>query len=113
VPLVETIQAFLALQRAGKIRHYGVSNLDLADMQELWSVPGGPAVATDQLRSAGVHHVILNLKYGARDAAEVLDEIGQEVLPQLDASQQTAQSERGREQALVGRAKPEKTEIAS
>ena len=45
----ETIHAFLALQRAGKIRHYGVSNLDLADMRELWSVPGGPAVATDQL----------------------------------------------------------------
>lgn len=44
----------------------------------------------DGLRSAGVHHVILNLKYGARDAAEVLDEIGQEVLPLLDASQQTA-----------------------
>lgn len=44
----------------------------------------------DQLRWAGVHHVILNLKYGVRDAAEVLDEIGQEVLPQLDASQQTA-----------------------
>lgn len=49
VPLAETIHAFLALQRTGKIRHYGVSNLDLADMQELWSVPGGPAVATDQL----------------------------------------------------------------
>ena len=44
----------------------------------------------DELRWAGVHHVILNLKYGARDAAEVLDEIGQEVLLQLDASQQTA-----------------------
>jgi luciferase-type oxidoreductase len=44
----------------------------------------------DGLRSAGVHHVILNLNYGTRDAAEVLDEIGQEVLPQLDASQQTA-----------------------
>lgn len=44
----------------------------------------------DELRSVGVNHVILNLKYGARDAAQVLDEIGQEVLPQLDASQQTA-----------------------
>src|SRR4030095_14285459 len=43
------MRAFLALQRAGKIRHHGVSNLDLADMQELWSVPGGPAVATDQV----------------------------------------------------------------
>jgi len=49
VPLAETMEAFIALQRAGKIRHYGVSNLDLADMQELWSVPGGPAVATNQV----------------------------------------------------------------
>ena len=39
----------MALQQAGKIRHYGVSNLDLGDMQELWSVAGGSAVATDQL----------------------------------------------------------------
>jgi hypothetical protein len=53
----------------------------------------------DELRSAGVHHVILNLKYGARDAAEVLDEIGQEVLPQLNASQQTA-PERTRAQSI-------------
>ena len=49
VPLFETMEAFVALQQAGKIRHYGVSNLDLQDMQELWTVPGGSAVATDQL----------------------------------------------------------------
>jgi len=49
VPLAETIEAFVALQKVGKIHHFGVSNLDLADMQELWSVPGGPAVATNQL----------------------------------------------------------------
>jgi diketogulonate reductase-like aldo/keto reductase len=49
VPLAETIDAFVALQEAGKIRYYGVSNLDLADMQELWSVPGGSDVQTDQL----------------------------------------------------------------
>ena len=49
VPLAETIEAFVALQQAGKIKHYGVSNLDPADMQELWSVPGGPSVATNQL----------------------------------------------------------------
>jgi diketogulonate reductase-like aldo/keto reductase len=49
VPLAETMQAFMALQQAGKIRRYGVSNLDLADMQELWSVPGGREVQTDQL----------------------------------------------------------------
>ena len=39
----------MALQQAGKIHHYGVSNLDLAGMQELLSVPGGHAVATNQL----------------------------------------------------------------
>jgi diketogulonate reductase-like aldo/keto reductase len=49
VPFAETIEAFMALQKAGKIRHYGVSNLDLDDMQELASVPGGKGVATDQL----------------------------------------------------------------
>ena len=49
MPLAETIEAFEALQRAGKIRHYGISNFDLADMQELWSVPGGPAVASNQV----------------------------------------------------------------
>jgi len=37
------------------------------------------------LRSIGVHHVILNLKYGARSAGEVLEEIGLDVLPQLKA----------------------------
>ena len=33
----------------GKIRHYGVSNLALADMQELWSLPAGQNVATNQV----------------------------------------------------------------
>jgi diketogulonate reductase-like aldo/keto reductase len=49
VPLAETMDAFVALQQSGKIRHYGVSNLDLADLQELWAVPGGSATATDQV----------------------------------------------------------------
>jgi diketogulonate reductase-like aldo/keto reductase len=49
VPLEETLAGFLALQRAGKIRHFGVSNLDLADMQELWGLGGGQGVATNQL----------------------------------------------------------------
>lgn len=44
------------------------------------------------LRSIGVHHVILNLKYGARSAGEVLEEIGVEVLPQLKASQPASAS---------------------
>ena len=49
VPLAETLAAFMALKRAGKIRDYGVSNLDLADVEELWSAPGGPSAATDQV----------------------------------------------------------------
>jgi diketogulonate reductase-like aldo/keto reductase len=49
VPLGETMEAFTTLQQSGKIRHYGVSNLDLADMEELGSVPGAKAIATNQL----------------------------------------------------------------
>ena len=49
LPFGETLEGFLALQKAGKIRYYGVSNMDLDDMQELFSLPGGEAVATNQL----------------------------------------------------------------
>src|SRR4249920_4182339 len=35
VPFAETVQAFEALRAAGKIRHWGVSNLDTDDMEEL------------------------------------------------------------------------------
>jgi diketogulonate reductase-like aldo/keto reductase len=49
VPFAETLEALLALQTAGKIRHYGVSNLDLGDMQEWSKLPGGKGVAANQL----------------------------------------------------------------
>jgi diketogulonate reductase-like aldo/keto reductase len=49
VPLTETLDAFVALQRGGKIRHYGVSNFDLGDMEEWLRLAGGPATATDQV----------------------------------------------------------------
>lgn len=48
-PLADTVAAFEDLQRAGKIRAWGVSNLDRADMQELDAVPGGERCATNQL----------------------------------------------------------------
>jgi luciferase-type oxidoreductase len=35
----------------------------------------------EQLRHIGIHHVVLNLKYGKRPADEVLEEIGAFVLP--------------------------------
>jgi diketogulonate reductase-like aldo/keto reductase len=49
LPLAETMAAFLALQEAGKIRHYGVSNFDRSDMEELQSVKGAAAVAANQV----------------------------------------------------------------
>jgi diketogulonate reductase-like aldo/keto reductase len=49
VPLAETLEAFATLREAGMIRYYGVSNFDVSDMQELWSIPAGRHVATDQV----------------------------------------------------------------
>ena len=49
VPLAETVAGMEALKRAGKIRAWGVSNLDLDDMDELAAADGGAACATDQV----------------------------------------------------------------
>jgi diketogulonate reductase-like aldo/keto reductase len=49
VPLAETVAAFEALKRAGKIRHWGVSNFDTDDMEELLGIDGGGAVQTNQI----------------------------------------------------------------
>ena len=49
VPLAETVEAFEALQRQGKIRHWGVSNLDTELMRSLWELPGGRSAQTDQV----------------------------------------------------------------
>jgi diketogulonate reductase-like aldo/keto reductase len=48
IPLAETVEAMEALRKAGKIRHWGVSNLDAADMDELVAA-GGEACATNQV----------------------------------------------------------------
>ncbi|MGY5009293.1 aldo/keto reductase [Streptomyces sp. 900105755] len=48
-PLEETLAGFTDLMEAGKIRHWGVSNLDVADMAELATLPGGDAAAVDQV----------------------------------------------------------------
>ena len=49
VPLEETIEAVEKLQAQGKIRSWGVSNLDTADMQELDGLPGGGYAAVNQV----------------------------------------------------------------
>jgi diketogulonate reductase-like aldo/keto reductase len=49
VPLAETVEAFVRLVEQGKIRYFGVSNLDAAEMGEVRDLPGGDACATDQV----------------------------------------------------------------
>jgi diketogulonate reductase-like aldo/keto reductase len=49
VPLEETLHAFAALVKAGKTRYWGVSNFDVDDLKELFSLAGGDAVATNQV----------------------------------------------------------------
>ena len=48
-PLADTVAAFEELRAAGKIRAWGVSNLDHDDMQELWRVPHGGNCQTNQV----------------------------------------------------------------
>ena len=43
------VETFTELVSAGKIRHWGVSNFDLADMEELEALPGGKNVASNQV----------------------------------------------------------------
>ena len=39
--LSETVRGLKELQKEGLIRHWGVSNFDVTDLEELFSVPGG------------------------------------------------------------------------
>ena len=48
-PLAETVAAFERLRAEGKIRYWGVSNLDTADMRELAGVPAGGGCAANQV----------------------------------------------------------------
>jgi diketogulonate reductase-like aldo/keto reductase len=42
-PLAETVGAFAELLRSGKIRSWGVSNFDVADLEEVTAIAGPPA----------------------------------------------------------------------
>ena len=48
-PLAETVEAFERLREGGKIRYWGVSNFDTADMQELTRLPDGAHCAVNQV----------------------------------------------------------------
>ena len=49
VPLEETVAGFEELRRSGKIRHWGVSNFDVDDMEELLGMPEGENCVTNQV----------------------------------------------------------------
>lgn len=49
VPLRETLDGFDDLLRAGKIRHAGVSNFDVSDMEGLFRLDGAERIVTDQV----------------------------------------------------------------
>ena len=62
VPLGETIEAFVALQRAGKIRAWGVSNFDADDLDELEGLGLGLPVCNQvlyHLRERAIEHAVL------------------------------------------------------
>ncbi len=63
IPLEETVACMEQLKKEGKIRRWGVSNFDTADMEELWNVPGGKNCAVNQVlyhvASRGIEYDLL------------------------------------------------------
>jgi diketogulonate reductase-like aldo/keto reductase len=49
VPLQETVECMEKLIAQGKVRRFGVSNLDTDDMHELWQTKGGQACTVNQV----------------------------------------------------------------
>src|SRR6266702_2837893 len=48
-PLEETVETFEKLRSTAKIKRWGVSNLDVDDLEDLWSVTNGSNCATNQV----------------------------------------------------------------
>jgi diketogulonate reductase-like aldo/keto reductase len=63
-PLEDTVAGFDALQRDGKILSWGVSNFDVADLDELWNLVGPARIACNQvlyhLRERAIEHAVLS-----------------------------------------------------
>lgn len=63
VPLEETFRAFEDLLAAGKIRAYGVSNFDVDDLKEAWSILGPGKLACNQvlyhLGERAIEHAVI------------------------------------------------------
>ena len=48
-PLAETVRCLEDMKKKGKIRAWGVSNFDIDDCKELWSLPGGRNCQVNQV----------------------------------------------------------------
>ena len=61
--LAEVVEGMEAARAAGKIRAWGVSNFDVADMEELWRTPGGKNCLVNQvlyhMGSRGIDYSLL------------------------------------------------------
>jgi diketogulonate reductase-like aldo/keto reductase len=81
VPLAQTVTAFEELRAAGRIRAWGVSNFDAADMEELLAVPGGEHCAVNQvlyhLGSRGIEYGLLPLCRSGGIAVMAYSPVGQ------------------------------------
>jgi len=62
-PLAETVAAFEELERAGKIRSWGVSNFDAVDLDELVDAAGEGRIACNQvlyhLKERAIEHAVI------------------------------------------------------
>lgn len=63
VPLKETVECMEELVKQGKIKQWGVSNFDVDDMKELWSIPNGDHCVVNQvlyhLGSRGIEYELI------------------------------------------------------
>ena len=61
-PLEDTVAAFEQLRRDGKIRSWGVSNFDVAELEEVWKL-GGARLACNQvlfhLQERAIEHAVI------------------------------------------------------
>ena len=94
--LAETLEGFAQLQRRGLIRHWGVSNFDVSDMDELFALPGGADCATNQvyysLEARGIEHDLLPWQTRHQMPLMAYSPIGQGALGSHPALQAMAQS---------------------
>ena len=101
-PLEETVETFEKLRSAGKIKRWGVSNFDVDDLEDLWSVTNGSNCATNQvlynLENREIEFDLMPLLTRHSPGAPKLSEGGSHVTPVM------AYSPVGHSRGLLGNA---------